>query len=352
MSGISCFFSMRTTPMPSSSGICRSSSARSGRSRSIAATASLPDAASRHDRRRRRTSAAAPTRNDRAGRSSSAMTTRRRAFTTRSASARARRGGSVLGRQADLDGRAGARRALDRQRGRGAVLAGEPALDVAQADAARAAARCSVRAADAGAGVVDDERRARASSPASSSRAVTVTSPPRRCGAMPCLTAFSTSGCSRSGGTRRLRSAAGTSMRTRRRCSNRARSMSRYDSISSSSRPSVVNSPSERSTLRSSAVSRISVVERAGRRGLNQVADRRQRVEQEMRIDLRAQRPQLGLGGQLADLLLAQLARVALVREADRVDAAADERRRSPRARRGRPRAAAGRRSARRPRAR
>ena len=40
------FLSIRTTPMPSSSGICRSSSARSGLFPLDAATASLPDAAS------------------------------------------------------------------------------------------------------------------------------------------------------------------------------------------------------------------------------------------------------------------------------------------------------------------
>ena len=84
----------------------------------------------------------------------------------------------------------------------------------------------------------------------------------------------------------------------------------------------MVNSPSDRSTPRSSAVSRSSVFERARRRRLDQVADGRQRVEQEVRIDLRAQRLQLGLGRQLLHLLFAQLRLVALVREADRVDAA------------------------------
>ena len=62
-------------------------------------------------------------------------------------------------------------------------------------------------------------------------------------------------------------------------------------------------------------------VERARRRGLDQVADRGQRVEQEMRIDLRAQRPELRFGRELADLLLADLALVALVGDADAVDA-------------------------------
>ena len=74
-SGIASFFSIRTTPIPSSSGICQSSSARSGRSLSMMATASLPEAASpttatsSNDR-------SSETRNERAGRSSSATTTR------------------------------------------------------------------------------------------------------------------------------------------------------------------------------------------------------------------------------------------------------------------------------------
>jgi hypothetical protein len=47
---------------------------------------------------------------------------------------------------------------------------------------------------------------------------------------------------------------------------------------------------------------------------LNQIADRRQRVEEKMRVDLRAERPELGLGRQLRDFLLAPLAFVPFVR--------------------------------------
>ena len=48
-----------------------------------------------------------------------------------------------------------------------------------------------------------------------------------------------------------------------------------------------------------------------------------------MRVDLGAECPQLGLGRELADLLLAELPLVPLARDADGVDAAADlERRR------------------------
>ena len=65
-------------------------------------------------------------------------------------------------------------------------------------------------------------------------------------------------------------------------------------------------------------------VERALRRRLNQVADRRQRVEQEVRVDLRSQRAQLRFGGELADLLFADPPVVSLAGDADRIDAASD----------------------------
>jgi len=55
----------------------------------------------------------------------------------------------------------------------------------------------------------------------------------------------------------------------------------------------------ERSTLRSSAVSAHQRFQRAGRRRLNQETDRRQCVEEKVRVDLRAQRPQFRLGHQL-----------------------------------------------------
>ena len=93
----------------------------------------------------------------------------------------------------------------------------------------------------------------------------------------------------------------------------------------SSSRPSVVNSPSDLRTPRSSDVSRNSVSKRAGRRRLNQVADGRQRVEQEVRVDLRPQRAQLRFCCQLADFLFANFAVVPFVGDADRVDPTCDE---------------------------
>ena len=313
MSGISCFFSIRTTPMPSSSGICRSSSARSGRSRSIAASASLPDAASatidhvieRSQQRREERS-----RRPLIVRDHDAEAGVHETCLVEASSGAARYSAGMP----DLDGRAGAGRALDRQRRRGAVLAFEPPFDVAQADAARAPAiaapprrrrrRCRER-----------RGRARAAWPADSRRAVTVTSPPRRSGAIPCLTAFSTSGCSTSGGTRRA--------------AERGRHVDPHPQAIFE--PGVLDIQVRLDQLQLAAERRELAFrsqhaaqergqphqrrERARRRGLDQVADGGERVEQEVRVDLGAQRPQLGLAGQLADFLLAQLARVALVRD-------------------------------------
>ena len=129
-----------------------------------------------------------------------------------------------------------------------------------------------------------------------------------------------------------LRSVGGTSMRTRSRSSNRARSMSRYDSIDvelAAERRELAFRAQHAAQQRRQPQQRL---ERPRRRRLNQVADRRQRVEQEVRVDLRAQRAQLGFGRQLADLLLAQLALVALARDPDGVDAPRDDHARSPRA--------------------
>ena len=66
-------------------------------------------------------------------------------------------------------------------------------------------------------------------------------------------------------------------------------------------------------------------LQRPRRRRLDQVADGRQRVEEEVRIDLRAQGAQLRFGGELAVVLLAELALVTFPRDAKRVDAARDQ---------------------------
>ena len=69
--------------------------------------------------------------------------------------------------------------------------------------------------------------RSRGDGVLSSPAANTSTVPPRALGATPCLTAFSTSGCSTSDGIAAPRSHVGTSMRTERRSSKRSRSASR-----------------------------------------------------------------------------------------------------------------------------
>src|SRR4051812_18339240 len=62
--------------------------------------------------------------------------------------------------------------------------------------------------------------------------------------------------------------------------------------------------------------------ERTFRRGLNEVTNGGERIEQEVRIQLRPERAELGFGGKAQDLLLSGLALVTLTRDADRVDAA------------------------------
>src|SRR5204862_5498939 len=57
---------------------------------------------------------------------------------------------------------------------------------------------------------------------------------------------------------------------------------------------------------------------------LNQITDRRQRVEQEVRIDLAAERSQLRFGGKAADFLHADLAVRAFARQTDRIDPATE----------------------------
>ena len=128
---------------------------------------------------------------------------------------------------------------------------------------------------------------------------------------MPCLTAFSTIGCSSSGGTpdvpQRLRHVDPDAQALLE-----ARVLDvevRLDQLElASERGELAFRAQHAAQQRRQAHQRL---ERAGRRRLNQIADRRQRVEEEVRVDLRAQRPQLGLGRELADLLLAQLALVA-----------------------------------------
>ena len=189
------------------------------------------------------------------------MTTRRRAFTRRSSTGQRSRRGAVFGRHPDLDGRARPGALVDRQR--------RPASPYWHASR-----RSTLLKPDAGRRVRARSSRRLAPAPVS---CTTITSSGRRApvdssrarhghvAAAPRGRDAVLDGVldERLQHQRRHAEAAqrrpARRSRTRSRSSNRARSMSRYDSISSSSRPSVVNSPSERSTLRSSAVSRISV---------------------------------------------------------------------------------------------
>ena len=203
------------------------------RSRSISATASLPDAASpttatsSNDR-------SSATRNERAGRSSSATTTRSRALTS------VHLGSSLRHRRPSLP--TGSRISTvvpwpgvvsNRQRCRVAVLAGEPPLDVAQArrrPRGRAAASASSRRRRCRGPTSDRRRRRRRR--LVQARCTDDLAAASACGAMPCLTAFSTSGWSSE--RRHADARAGSAARrcaTRSRSSNRARSMSRYASI-------------------------------------------------------------------------------------------------------------------------
>ena len=113
---------------------------------------------------------------------------------------------------------------------------------------------------------------------------------------MPCVTAFSTSGCSSSGGTRQAPASAPASIARRSRSPKRTRSISRKRAARLSSRAE--RDPRLRRRARGSrAGSRPAARTCAARRPRRdgQRADRVQAVEQEVRIDLGAQRPQLRL---------------------------------------------------------
>ena len=295
--------------MPSSSGICSRAApdpaarARSSRPPSLPDSASPTTTTSSNDRR-------SATRNDRAGPlivgDDDAQP---RASHRRPAAARALgRRRSAIDRQADFDGRAspGADR-IDSDAASPYWQASRRSTFRRPTPAARPAR--SRRSPSRRAGVVHDERRARARSPdiASSSVARTVTSPAgllRRDAVLDRVLDERLQHERRHADASRSRG--GTSMRTRSRCSNRARSMSRYDSIDlelAAERREFAFGSQHAAQQRRQPHQRL---ERARRRRLNQVADRRQRVEEKVRIDLRAQRPQLGFGRELADLLLAE----------------------------------------------
>ena len=132
------------------------------------------------------------------------------------------------------------------------------------------------------------------------------TSPPLCLCAMPCLTAFSTNGWSRSGGSADV-------PQPRRDVDGDAQPMLEARALDIEVRLDDVQLAAERGEFafgsEDAAQQRRQPqqrLQRARRRRLDQVADRRQRIEQEVRIDLGAERAQLGFGRQLADFLLAE----------------------------------------------
>ena len=123
---------------------------------------------------------------------------------------------------------------------------------------------------------------------------------------MPCLTAFSTNGWSSSGGSRIFRSA-------RRDVDGDAQAMLEARLLDIQVRLDDVQLASERREFAFGSEHAAQQgrqphqrLQRARRRRLDQIANRRQRIEQKVRIDLRAERAQLGFCGQLADFLFAK----------------------------------------------
>ena len=147
------------------------------------------------------------------------------------------------------------------------------------------------------------------------------TSPPLCLWAIPCLTAFSTNGWRRSGGSRDI-------AQPRRDVDGDAQPMLKARLLDIEVRLDDVQFASERREFAFGSEHAPQQgrqthqrLQRARRRRLDQVSDRRERIEQEMRIELRAERAQLGLRRQLADFLLAKSAIVPLGRDPDGVDA-------------------------------
>ena len=163
--------------------------------------------------------------------------------------------------------------------------------------AARAAARARWRGRGrcrCGADAQDrtDSRRRSTASTVPRDAAMRIVPPSSTC-AMPCVTAFSTIGCSRSGGTRQP-SAPSDAISTWSRLPKRTCSISRNRPASASSRATRdAIARAEREAVAKEVGEQ--QAHPAGRRRIRrrQRADRVQAVEQEVRIDLRAQRSQL-----------------------------------------------------------
>ena len=199
--------SSRAASRPPISGICRSSRARSGRR---ARSARSPPCRWRPRRRARRP------RSGSAGWPGSGAPAARRRRARRAAASSGHPGSPARGgrrpaaqRQPHFGDRAAAGRRRQRQRGAVAVVAGQPLLDVVEADAARRAAVGDRGASGAPVLRTVTRRHLRARRPVVEPRFDAHRRRRASLGAMPCLTAFSTSGCSISDGIGSARSACG-----------------------------------------------------------------------------------------------------------------------------------------------
>ena len=169
--------------------------------------------------------------------------------------------------------------------------------------AGRGRCRCR-RGRSASHGILDDNRQRRR-------RALGAgcgPSPPSSTCATPCVTAFSTSGCSSSGGTRQASASSARRSSTCSRSPNRTCSIARKRRASASSRASGMRvARAERQALAEKVGEQQAHPPRRRRIRGRQRADRVQAVEEEVRIDLRAQRAQLRLARQHLQLQPAPL---------------------------------------------
>ena len=306
--------------MPSSSGICQSSSARSGRSCFDRSRPRPCRTRLRRRRRHRQTIGAARPGTTRAGRSSSATTTRRRALTKRPGASRSSAAFAVTGSRISTavpsPERFGSRATPPCRTGIPA------AARRSEGRRPRVAPRCERLSGRPRAGVFDRNgqltlivRRPLDSGPNRDVATDLLVRDPMLHGVFD----------ERLKQQRRkpdIAELAGTSIVTRRRCSNRARSMSRYDStiakLASERREFAFRAEDAPQQCRQTQ----QCLQGARRRSLNQIPDRGQRVEQEVWIDLGAKRAELGFRRELADFLFAKFAVIPLVRDPNRVDPA------------------------------
>ena len=119
--------------------------------------------------------------------------------------------------------------------------------------------------------------------------------------------------------------AAGMSIVTDRRSSNRACSISRYAITSAARRRGSTSRHPSGGRGAAAPSSRNSVVRARSGAASDEMTDRRQRVEQKVRVDLRPQRPELRFGRQSPDVLFAKGLLMAFLLDADGVHAAREQ---------------------------